>query len=155
MDRFSLPADHLRAGAEYLSALRELGLEPDGLLWAWDDTISEFAFVLVTSQLDHVGPLGIYRLLTLAYNVSATPQEISPFVVRLHSPKQLIFQRIHKALNLHIRIEPGEIFQIGSKAGDLSFKSEWIYVLQPRRMRPAERVRRWNRFRERAERLAA
>ncbi|WP_162561287.1 hypothetical protein [Methylobacterium terrae] len=74
----TLPTGHLKAGAEYLSALRGLGLDPEGLLWAHDRTVQDFVLVLVTAQFDAVGPLELYRLLTHAYNAAATPQAVSP-----------------------------------------------------------------------------
>ena len=42
--------------------------------------------VLVTPIVDAGGPLALNKLLFRAYNAKATPQEISPFIVRIFSP---------------------------------------------------------------------
>lgn len=161
MDRYTLSPEHVTAGHEYLASLRKLGLDPEGLMWARDETIDEFVLVLITTHFDYAGPLEIYRLLTRAYNASATPSEIAPFIVRLHSPKQVIVTELRKAYGWQIEIRPVHEMakhidlKVRLSAGDLSFMSEWIYVLRETKLPPVERNRRWNRFRDQVERLAA
>jgi hypothetical protein len=54
--------------------------------------------VIVTSLFDFVGPLRLMRLLFDAYDAAATPKEIDPFILRLHSPKHALY----RAARLHI-----------------------------------------------------
>lgn len=156
----------MKAGKEYLASLNSLGLEPEGLLWARDKTIDRFVLVLITSQFDSVGPTEIYRLLTLAYQASVTPREINPFIVRLHSTNQRIVPLIERASQnpLGLKIEmpgpdgemiPADFARVEMGAGDLSFEIGWIYHLAIRRVKPAERSRRWKRFASNVERHAA
>lgn len=161
MDRFSLPTQHVKAGTEYLASLRKLGLDPEGLMWAYDQTVDEFVLVLITAHFDFAGPHEIYRLLTRAYNASATPADITPFIVRLHSPKQAIVPELRKAYGWQVEVKPvhemaqGVDLKITLTVGDLSFLREWIYVMREQKMAPADRNRRWNRFRDHVEKLAA
>jgi hypothetical protein len=154
----SLPSGYLKAGADYLKALRTLGLEPEALLWAKDRTINEFALVLITSHFDFKGPREIYRLLTLAYNRAATPATISPFIIRLHSPRQVISQQI-----LESEWSTSGTFAIMTlNRGDLTYQDKWIYTakykkgaVKVRRLNSVERSKQWNKFKSNVERLAA
>jgi hypothetical protein len=79
----------LKAGREYLAALRKLGFVPDALLWAGVGKAAgdaEMELLIVTSWVDSVGSRSIYDVLFEAYDASATPKEIDPFVVSLFSP---------------------------------------------------------------------
>jgi hypothetical protein len=161
MDRDSLPAGYLEAGQEYLSALRKLGLDPDGLFWARDATMGEFVLVLITSQVDFVGPLEIYRLLTRAYNLAATPAAISPFIVRIHSPAQHIVERISNVWGARLKFHGSEgwfeaersLVHVGIE--DLQFHFAWVYAFNPKKLKTGDRVRKWARFKRNVEALAA
>lgn len=166
MDFNTLPDPFVKAGSEFLKAVQQLGLRPEGLLWAHDRTIDRFVLVLITAQFDYEGPAEIYRLLTLAYRASATPREINPFIIRVHSVNQSIVSAIKRAIehpmpiSAETRDAAGEItshphIHIHQLAGDLSFKSEWVYHFKIDRLRPAERSRRWKSFVARVEHLAA
>jgi hypothetical protein len=87
MDSKPVSAEYLKAGQEYQDALIALGLIPYYLGWAWDNAGEEWNLALVTSVLDAGGPLRLNRLLFRAYNAKATPQTISPFIVRVLSPE--------------------------------------------------------------------
>ena len=87
MAEIELSQERLIAGGDFLTGLERLGLNPDGLCWAFDDAVDELALVLVTSFYDDVGPLEINKLLFRAYNLAVTPRSISPFIIRLHSPR--------------------------------------------------------------------
>ena len=100
MDTIRADEARLRAGAEYLSALRSLGFEPDGLFWAWDKQDEVFVLLLVSAFYDVAGPLSLSKLLFKAYNASITPKEIDPFIVRLHSPLQTYIRSIHDEMFL-------------------------------------------------------
>lgn len=161
MAGYTLPPDHLGAGRDYLAALKKLGLQPEGLLWAYDRTVSEFVLVLVTGQFDFVGPTAIYETLTRAYNLAATPAAISPFILRLHSPRQEIVRELRTAYGWDIRVDPltpdppGITVDIELNAGDLTFRVEWVYHLRERKIAPAERARRWRTFQGNVAKLAA
>ena len=81
-----ISAERIAAGREFFLALKELGVYPDGLFWAFDEQIEEQVLVPITSLFDYVGPFRFNKLLIKAYNAAATPQSISPFIIRLHSP---------------------------------------------------------------------
>lgn len=76
------------AGAAYFSALERVGLEPDGLFWAWDKIDDRFVLVLVSRFFDIAGPLKLSQLLFRAYRAEITPAAIDPLALRLHSPAQ-------------------------------------------------------------------
>ena len=80
------PPNVMTAGREFFEALRKVGLNPEGLFWAFDTDIDEPALVLITSFYNQVGPFAINKLLFKAYNLSITPRSISPFIIRLYSP---------------------------------------------------------------------
>jgi hypothetical protein len=87
MDSQPVPAEYLRAGEDYLRALRRLGLNPLFLGWGLEVASKQWLLVMVTSIIDAGGPLALNKLLFKAYNVEATPKEISPFIVRIYSPE--------------------------------------------------------------------
>jgi hypothetical protein len=86
MDSRSVSPEYLTAGQEYQDALIALGLTPHYLGWVWDIARKQWNLALVTSVIDAGGPLRLNRLLFRAYNAKATPQTISPFIVRVFSP---------------------------------------------------------------------
>jgi len=86
VDSRPVPTEYLTAGQEYLDALVSLGLTPAYLGWGWDTIERQWSLALVTSVVDAGGPLALNRLLFRAYNAKATPNQISPFIVRIFSP---------------------------------------------------------------------
>jgi hypothetical protein len=160
----ALPAGFIEAGQNYLDSLRRLRFEPDGLFWAWDKTVEEFVLVLVTRHFDYSGPYEIFRLLTLAYNQSATPKEISPFIVRLHSPEQAIIRNL---MVLDAHDEDGKRSENITGRGqiaDIEYVNHWVYkwptVMYDQKKKPGrpegmKRSREFSRFRKEVERLAA
>ena len=80
----------LKAGREYLAALRKLGFNPDAVLWAGVGGIAAegaMELLIVTTWADNIGSKAVYDLLFEAYDASATPKEIDPFTVSLFSPQ--------------------------------------------------------------------
>lgn len=153
-----LPPGYLEAGRDFWAALKHLGLVPEALFWARDKSIGEFALVLITSHFDREGPKEIYRLLTQAYNLAATPAAISPFIVRLHSPSQAISEAI---LENEFSADTDLVYFTLNR-GDLTYHDKWIYTakykngrVKIRKLSPVERSRQWKRFKENIERLAA
>jgi hypothetical protein len=154
----SLPAGFIEAGERYDAALRALGLRPDGLFWAWDKTIRDFVLVLVTRHLDHAGPLELFRLLTRAYNLSATPAEISPFIVRVHSPDQQIIRNLLMIDAFDKEGKRVDYITARGEIADLEYVNHWVYYwpdLKKKKPHPVSRTREWNRFRRTVEQLAA
>lgn len=153
-----LPSGYLDAGRAFWGALKHLGLVPEALFWAEDKTIDEFVLVLITSHFDTKGPKEIYRLLTRAYNLAATPATISPFIVRLHSPSQASSQAI-----LDGEYSTSADFAYFTlNRGDLTYRDKWIYTakykngsVKVKKLSPVDRSRQWNRFKTNVERLAA
>jgi hypothetical protein len=86
MDSQHVSPEYLRAGADYLVALKKLGLKPLFLGWGREIKSSQWLLVMVTSIIDAGGPLALNNLLLRAYNAEATPKAISPFIVRVYSP---------------------------------------------------------------------
>ena len=149
------------AGAEYFAAIRQLGLEPDALFWAWDATIEKMVLVLVTRQFDRVGPLELSRRLFAAYNATATPKEISPFVIRLHSPQQAIIQSLSKLFPINFKLQvkdgsdAGAQLEIQLNAADMQFQPTWVYKFDTMSKRtPADLNRQWKRFDQNIAKLA-
>ena len=158
---------HMQAGADYLAALQKLGLDPECLFWAEDEIVGHPVLVLVTRQFDRAGPLSLSRLLFKAYNAAATPREINPFVLRLHSPDQPIIGELASIVRLNIRFEfkpddpslPAmewkDAFRING--GGLSFQPDWVYKwsIPPKKPSAVVMSKQWRRFTENVDRLAA
>ena len=153
----ALPASYLNAGKTYLAALREQGLNPEALLWALDKTIDEFVLVLITAHFDYAGPLEIYRMLTKAYNLAVTPEEISPFIIRVHSPRQAVGKAV---LNLQADVKSkdgkqSETLWIDIDTHDLRYRNSWVYCIRRKKLSPVDRQGQWKRFTRNIERVAA
>ncbi|MCF6112011.1 hypothetical protein [Mesorhizobium muleiense] len=178
-----LPARFLKAGEDYLEALRSLGLDPEGLLWCIEDGSEEHVLVLITGFLDQVGPLELSRYLFKAYNASATPREISPFIIRFQSPshpsskdiafrwssRDEIYVRMDKT-GSHIEqvfhVPPGHKMPQGVVSATnmglrfpgsgVTFAPEWIIQMKlARAENAADRARHWRIFSRNVDRLAA
>ena len=163
MDQIELDLARREAGSEYLAALRALGLRPDALFWSFDKVEDRFILMLVTEMVDFKGPLAIADLLFQAYNASATPKEIDPFVVRLHSPEHALIQFFNGWKKMsEIKISsPNHPDQLpvtptAVTQGDVEFREGWIYhfALPPKR-KSVDLSRRWHHFAHNVERLAA
>ncbi len=157
------------AGAEYLTALQRLGLDPDCLFWAEDEIIALPILVLVTRQIDYVGPLALSRSLFKAYNAAATPREIDPFVLRLHSPEQLLIRELNRIVEtkpkFELQLANGSQSSLSAQAldtellafGGLSFERDWIYKwkIGVKRQSSLYMLRKWHVFSDNVDRLAA
>ena len=155
----TLPAGYLDAGGTFDDALKDLGFYPDGLLWAWDTSVGEFVLVLITKHFDHAGPLEMYRLLFEAYNGSAIPAEVSPFIVRLQSTEDQIAQRMLQVDAHDAAGKRSSTIRFDGEVGDLKYCNQWVYYYyypkRARRFTPVDRARQWRRFRQNVEKLAA
>ena len=167
----SLPPDHLRAGVDYLAALRKLGLDPEFLAWGRQRDTGDWMLVMVTSVLEMSGPLAFDELLFRAYNLNATPREISPFIVRVYGARTTLApllkrfgeidvsrattQEVHR-LTGKPDGPPIPIKSLGQDFADFHLETRYVYRLGPRRHASHEqRTRQWIRFKHNVERLAA
>lgn len=162
-----LDEDHIRAGGEYLRALRTLGLDPAALFWAQDQTVGGHVLVLVTAMFDFAGPLVLSQTLFKAYETSATPREIDPFIIRLHSPRQAIIRELAVLIGKRnpwmtvLEAQSAGDLGIGVEAqynqSDLAVRPEWIYTFDlgsdVRQRAPIDK--RWDRYLRNVGRLAA
>jgi hypothetical protein len=164
MDTPELDMIRRQAGKDYWDALRKLGLEPDGLFWAHDGKLG-FVLVLITEMFDYKGPLEISKLLFKAYNAAATPREVDPFIVRLHSPEQTIVRDSFpmgvspsvQKVNEVTKLPEGSPTAIKNvKFGDFTMSHDWVYKFKlPDKKKTIDLGRRWSRFERNVERLAA
>jgi len=170
----ALPARYLEAGQDYLSALETLGLVPEFLGWGVDEAHDEWNLVLVTSIIEIGGPLALSKLLFRAYNLHATPKEISPFIVRtfgsetLYAPelKHLNEVKAGKVSVTAVRNADGSI-PTGEKAkpipiqalqknvGGIRMDSNYVYLIAPRNINHEQKTEEWTRFKDNVESLAA
>jgi hypothetical protein len=157
---------YLEAGREYLAGLRKLGFDPQALLWAYDQAMNTFVLVLVTELFDFMGPYEISKLLFKAYNLAATPREIDPFVIRLHSSNHSIVEDGN--LLLFAMGGTAETFDpatkerkakttfSGGSTGGLQVERKWAFTIKhARKMDRITASRRWNRIQRNVDRLAA
>jgi hypothetical protein len=168
-----VPAQYLKAGQDYLDALVSLGLVPHYLGWGWERDSEQWLLVLVTSIVDAGGPLALNRLLFRAYNAKATPQEISPFIVRVFSPElfgaNLFRMASLGATSITARVIANadgtpikdaktiDVQNVGQTFMGIDLESANGYQSLPRKDRSKfmDRRKEWERFRNRVERLAA
>lgn len=150
----------INPGQDFLKALQRLGLDPDALFWAWDDEERRMVLVLITGAFDLAGPLEISEALFKAYNAAATPKEVDPFIVRLHSPRQAIFKSISNitqpALNFDgvaQPVDPDSVFVYPYMG--LKIPAMGIIKRVKKAGSTAEQSRRWARFSRNIEKLAA
>lgn len=171
MDQNDLGLARYDAGAEYLKSLNRLDLSPEALFWAYDKAIEQFVLVLVTRFFDYAGPLAVTEALFKAYRASATPAEIDPFIIRVHSPEQRIYKELLFALrstgtiaagwtreDYHRAVLAGEVEQAGVFAftyADLSGFGAWIYKASEGPRKLIDVAKPWTRFSSKVQRLAA
>jgi hypothetical protein len=173
MDSRPVPAQYLKAGQDYLDALVSLGLIPHYLGWGWERDSEQWLLVMVTSIIDAGGPLALNRLLFRAYNAKATPQEISPFIVRVFSPEitnmnptmgylgggknQTISRVKHADGREDKNWNPTPVQNVQQTFMGIDLELVNSYQSLPRNHRPKfmDRRKEWERFRSRVEGLAA
>jgi hypothetical protein len=171
VDQKDLGLERYDAGQDYLAALRSLKLEPEALFWAYDKGLGQFVLVLVTSLFDFAGPLALTQLLFDAYNAAATPREIDPFIVRLHSPKHTLYRAARsyiatrfdqadlKGALLDRATVGGDVtpsIVAAFEVGDLESFGPWVYKSTPRsKAKALDQERRWTRFERAVHAVAA
>lgn len=149
----------LKAGREYLTALRKLGFNPDALLWAGVGGVAAegaMELLIVTTWADNIGPKAIYDLLFEAYDASATPKEVDPFVVSLFSPQTQVAIDLGDAvrtLQAETHREMRPIIMLGMM--DYYTTPPWIISYRPSKSTRFEDARRFNAFQNNVAKLAA
>jgi hypothetical protein len=160
MDRVPIEVERLKAGEAYLAALRRLGLEPEGLFWAWDLLDNELILILVSRYFDAVGPLALSELLFKAHRADAMPAEIDPFSVRLHSPDHHMIRTIIDVLDKFKE----QVVDTGREAsmkdgvlenGSIAIPLSNIYRLRDVRRPSIDLLRKWNVIERKVDALAA
>jgi len=150
----------LKAGREYHTALRRLGFDPDALLWAGvggSDADGAMELLIVTTWADNIGPKAIYDLLFEAYDASATPKEIDPFIVSLFSPQSRVAIDLAAAVytvrkEVH-RADFTPMLVLGMM--DYVTIPEWIISYRQPKSTRFDDARRFRAFQTNVEKLAA
>ena len=163
MASHTLDLNRREAGGEYLKSLERLGLRPEALFWAFDKNIDLFVLVLVTDAYDYAGPLSLSKTLLEAYRKAATPNEIDPFIVRLHSPKHSIIREIGRFFPVDmsgatVRSVDGtaKINDVTVATLDLEISNQWVYRFEKKNgSKTVDTARHWKRFTGNIERIAA
>lgn len=157
-----LTVGYLDAGERYLAALRSIGFDPFGLMWAFDESEGRFVLVLITEFVDFKGPLEISRLLISAYRHSEMFRVVDPLTIRVHSPKQPFTAEIVRAANsrwseLEGREDIGRSEIQSITADDLVLSWKWAYRSTHRKaITDRQRInQRWSFFQRNVEKLAA
>lgn len=165
MAEINIDPSYLAAGREFVTSLEHLGLAPEIAAWGYDTVIGQHVFVLVTDFFDFKGPYEISKLLFRAYEASALPQTIDPFMVRLHSDRHALAGTIRVLLGDHkVSAHDGKTGEIkadnlvlrGGEVGGIQFKKAWIVTFRAStRRKTIELGRRWKRFERNVGALAA
>jgi len=152
MDSQQVSSEYMKAGADYLAALKKLGLHPTFLGWGREVNTEQWVLVMVTSIIDAAGgPLALNTLLFKAYNAEATPRAISPFIVRVYSPDAF-------ASDL-LRSRPTSIANLTLTFHGIMYQMINTYALpsKGKRLKPNyhAKLNEWQKFKRNVERLAA
>lgn len=157
-ERMKLNPKEWEAGAEYLASLRKLGLEPEVLAWGFCSPDARMELVLISSWVDTAGPKALYDLLFAAYDASATPKAINPFIVSVYSPKSVLGDQLAGMID-HARHDPrlpdqkGALLVLGM--GEVVVPAAMVYTAKPSRRSKMEELRRFRRFERGITALAA
>lgn len=177
----SLSDAELRAGAEYLSALRHLGFFPEAMCWVLRNVYDEDGYLtdvdaghslaIVSGFADYAGHKTIYDLLFKAYDAAITPKELDPFQVTLYGPASsggktllayLVDRIIDKAksdlADSEAHRDKPAVMMVTNNDIDgtvLAVPLEGIYVARTFTKRPEIVVRNFARFKAKVEKLAA
>ena len=146
-------------------------MDPEALFWAKDTVVGEDVLILVTSLFDFAGPLDLSELLFRAYNLAATPREVDPFILRLHSPQHMAIREMAHhfgdgtRIKLPIRMTlvkpvPGvhEIRLASLSIGaDVTAYADAVYKfdLTEQSRTSVDASRRWRRLQKHVDKLAA
>lgn len=151
----------LVAGRDYLAALRKLGFHPDALLWAFRGGVPEpapFELLIISTWADSIGPKAIYDLLFEAYDASATPKEIDPFIVSLFSHHTKVATDMGDAIRtIQSEAIPADGSQPMLILGMMDYITipQWIISYRQPRSNRFDDLRRFGAFQTNVTKLAA
>lgn len=155
-----LIAQDWKAGQEYATALKDLGMKPQAVCWihSWlDESTTEKRLAVVTSMVDRVPPKEVYDLLFRAYDLAATPREIDPFIVELFSPESWWGFYIQRTVGMEIdrpRINTLSLQQkIPGFEHSLLVATTGIYVSDPLKHSALNDLRAFERFKQKVTNL--
>ncbi|WP_156648329.1 hypothetical protein [Methylobacterium sp. Leaf108] len=94
-----LSLDQINSGKLFLLNLKSLGMNPEGMGWAWDKDAEAHTLLLFTSVFDRLGPHEIYDLLFLAYRKQLTTPDVPPTRIYVTSPKTTLYQCMAQLYN--------------------------------------------------------
>ncbi len=162
MDPVRIDVERKEAGRAYLAALQKLGLDPEGLFWARDNFDNRLILILVTRYFDIVGPTALSNLLFKAYNAAATPKEIDPFIVDLHSPDHHMIRTMIEALDkfkeqvidTH-KMKKSELADAFLSTETISIPLAEVYVWKDIRRPTVDLLRKWGFIERKVDELAA
>jgi hypothetical protein len=142
------------AGLVYLRAIQKLGLDPECFFWAADFVVGHHVLLMATSAYDFAGPTAIAKTLFKAYNASATPRQINPFLLRFHSLQHSYIQATAKELELYKDFrDPLNKTLFGAR--DLKWQPDWFYKFDIAEPRATTVKQNWRRYEKHIEQLAA
>jgi hypothetical protein len=149
-----LSDEQWKAGQEYLTSLQRLGLDPECLFWCADLVVGHNVLILATSTYELAGPTAIARTLFKAYNASATPRTLNPFLVRIHSLDHGYIQATAKNRVLYKDLhDPIDRTFIGPR--DMYWKLSWFYKFSVEKKSARQVERNWMTYQRNVEKLAA
>lgn len=148
------------AGERYIASLRDLGFDPETVMWVFDERDNEFNLAFVTSIVDRIGTKAIYEILFKAYDKAVTPREFDPWVVALYSPQTFFAREFAVMLEANPTGKAmGGVELVGQVAlgiGDYTARHEWIYVLRgASKAQSKHQIKAWHAFEANVDRLAA
>lgn len=143
----------MKAAQKLDDALLSLGFDADFVCWAYDPELEQHVLVLITDFFDHCGPLDISRAIFKAYGLPGFPQEIDPFSIRLHGSSQPAAERLLRAIDGEEDAPtPEDVFVLGE---DIVIEGRWLVSRRKHDRTAIELTRRWKRFSNNVDRLAA
>lgn len=151
----------LKAGREYLAALQKLGFHPDALLWATGvggvAGSDKMELLIVSTWIDNIGPKAVYDVLFEAYDASATPKEIDPFIVSLFSPHTQVAKDLEGAVETVRRNRSLDDFRPMFVLGMMEYSTIPAWIISYRRSKSTrfEDARRFAAFQNNVAKLAA
>jgi hypothetical protein len=168
MDTPDLAPEQLAAGRDFIMSLDKLGLHSSLGLWAYSEASENLVLILVTDFFDYRGPLEIYERMFKAYNATALPHSIDPFIVQFCSPRQILGTRLTEFGKLKIVFSNSETKTSTTDAAvaldDLKTHTSWILtndfdpslqMMKRKKTKTVEIARKWTRFAENVDKLAA
>jgi hypothetical protein len=153
-DPMMLSEQKWKAGSEYLRSIQTLGLDPECFFWAVDFVVGHHVLILATSAYEFAGPTEIARTLFKAYNASATPREVDPFLLRFHSLQHSFIKSVAERRELWKNFDdPANKTLFGFR--DLKWHPDWFYKFNTAEPQVTQMKQNWRRYERHINQLAA